>query len=73
MSAGDLSRAAEQLDRAVGIVPGIVRVSGGADRGERVEIFEENVARPAGLEPAAPGLEGRCSLHLSYGRMLGNV
>jgi hypothetical protein len=27
------------------------------------------VARPAGLEPATLGLEGRCSIHLSYGRM----
>jgi hypothetical protein len=27
------------------------------------------VARPAGLEPATLGLEGRCSIHLSYGRL----
>ena len=26
------------------------------------------LARPAGLEPAATGLEGRCSIQLSYGR-----
>ena len=27
------------------------------------------VARPAGLEPAAPSLEGSCSIQLSYGRL----
>ena len=26
------------------------------------------LARPAGLEPAAPSLEGSCSIQLSYGR-----
>jgi hypothetical protein len=28
------------------------------------------VARPAGLEPATPALEGRCSIQMSYGRLL---
>jgi hypothetical protein len=28
-----------------------------------------DVARPTGLEPAATGLEGRCSIQLSYGRV----
>jgi hypothetical protein len=27
------------------------------------------VARPAGIEPATAGLEGRCSIRLSYGRL----
>ena len=27
------------------------------------------MARPAGLEPATLGLEGRCSIRLSYGRI----
>ena len=28
------------------------------------------MARPAGLEPATLGLEGRCSIRLSYGRIV---
>ena len=28
----------------------------------------ENMVRPEGLEPSTPCLEGRCSIHLSYGR-----
>ena len=28
-----------------------------------------NMVRPAGLEPATLGLEGRCSIQMSYGRM----
>ena len=30
--------------------------------------FIESVARPAGLEPATYGLEGRCTIRLCYGR-----
>ena len=29
----------------------------------------ELLARPAGLEPATPDLEGRCSIQMSYGRV----
>ena len=31
-------------------------------------VFREELARPAGFEPAATSLEGSCSIHLSYGR-----
>src|SRR3569623_2269876 len=30
------------------------------------------MARPAGLEPASLGLEGRCAIRMSYGRRLQN-
>ena len=34
------------------------------------DFTQERVARPAGLEPATSDLEGRCSIHLSYGRLI---
>lgn len=40
----------------------------GAAGAGRVKSFENFLARPAGIEPATPGLEGRCSVQLSYGR-----
>ena len=43
--------------------------SRGASRGRPgAATSRSEVARPAGLEPATPGLEGRCSIQLSYGR-----
>jgi hypothetical protein len=39
-----------------------------ADCRDKVIAEVRKVARPAGIEPATTGLEGRCSIQLSYGR-----
>ena len=33
----------------------------------------KRMVRPAGFEPATLGLEGRCSIQMSYGRLINNV
>src|SRR5258705_3583146 len=39
------------------------------DRTAATALLFNYLARPAGLEPAAPRLEVSCSIHLSYGRV----
>ena len=46
---------------------GIILHECSSGRQQRLDTL--NLARPAGLEPAAPSLEGWCSIQLSYGRV----
>ena len=39
----------------------------------RLTLTDTALARPTGLEPATVGLEGRCSIRLSYGRIVSRI
>lgn len=44
----------------------LCRIAALADR-EALDLTQEDLACPAGIEPATPSLEGSCSVRLSYG------
>ncbi len=45
------------------------RIGGWSGHRGGVRLHKE-VVRPTGLEPVTPGLEGRCSIQMSYGRVI---
>ena len=66
---GGLQLGLPHAAKTVQVRDGKTHVKEGAYLVEGAGGYSVRVARPEGLEPSTPGLEGRCSIQLSYGRL----